>query len=80
MYTIVKQLRRGLILNKYKVSGFRSVRDKERFCLELTHDIQIKSQEMRGLTFESEKEIGNLMDGIKNKALCQGLKVAVLNS
>ena len=67
-------------MNRYKVSGFRSVRDKERFCLELTHDIHIKSQEMRGLTFESEKEIGSLMDGIKNKALCQGLKVAVLNS
>ena len=29
-------------MNRYKVSGFRSVRDKERFCLELTHDIQIK--------------------------------------
>ena len=67
-------------MNKYKVSGFRSVRDKERFCLELTHDIRIKSQEMRGLTFESEKEIGSLMDGIKNKALCQGLKVVVINS
>ena len=67
-------------MNRYKVSGFRSIRDKERFCSELTHDIQINSQEMRGLTFESEKEIGNLLDGIKNKALCQGLKVAVLNS
>ena len=67
-------------MNRYKVSGFRSIRDKERFCSELTHDIQINSQEMRGLTFESEKEIGYLMDRLKNKSICQGLKVAVLDS
>lgn len=65
-------------MNRYKVSGFRSVRDKERFCSELNYDIRIKSQEMRGLTFESEKEIGCLMDGMKNKTICQGLKVAVI--
>lgn len=67
-------------MNRYKVSGFRSIRDKERFCSELTHDIMINSQEMRGLTFESEKEIGYLMDRLKNKSICQGLKVAVLDS
>ena len=67
-------------MNRYKVSGFRSIRDKERFCSELTHDIRINSQEMRGLTFESEKEIGYLMDKLKNKSICQGLKVAVLDS
>ncbi len=35
---------------------------------------------MHGLTFESEKEISYLMDRLKNKALSQGLKVAVLES
>ncbi|MCR4806761.1 MAG: hypothetical protein K5857_03700 [Lachnospiraceae bacterium] len=65
-------------MNKYKISGFRSVRDKERFCLELSYEIRIRSQEMRGLTFESEKEIGYLMDKVKNKNLCQGLKIAVM--
>lgn len=65
-------------MNRYKVSGFRSVRDKERFCSELIYEIRIKSQEMRGLTFESEKEIGYLMDRVKNKTVCQGLKVAAL--
>lgn len=67
-------------MNRYKVSGFRSVRDKERFCSELTYEIRIRGQEMRGLTFESEKEIDYLMDRIKNKGLCQGLKVSVLDN
>lgn len=66
-------------MNRYKVSGFRSIRDKERFCSELTYEIRINSQEIRGITFESEKEIGYLMDKVKNKTLCQGLKVAVLD-
>ena len=80
MYTTVEYFAEDNIMNKYKVSGFRSIRDKERFCMELTHDILIKSQEMRGLTFESEREIDYLMDSIKNKTICQGLKVSVLNS
>lgn len=66
-------------MNRYKVSGFRSIRDKERFCTELIYEIRINSQEMRGLTFESDKEIDYLMDKVKDKVTCQGLKVAVLN-
>jgi hypothetical protein len=66
-------------MNRYKVSGFRSIRDKERFCSELTYEIRISRQEIRALTFESEKEIDYLMDKIKNKTICQGLKVAVLD-
>ena len=65
-------------MNRYKISGFRSVRDKERFCRELSYEIRVKSQEMRGLTIESEKEIGYLMDKVKNKTICQGQKIAVM--
>ena len=66
-------------MNRYKVSGFRSIRDKERFCSELTYEIKVRGQEMRGLTFESEKEIDYLIDKVKNKSICQGLKIAVLD-
>ncbi len=66
-------------MNKYKVSGFRSIRDKERFCKELTYEIRISSHEMRGITFESEKEIEYLMDKVKNKNICQGLTVSAIS-